>query len=82
MVTDKKAEAATEEIERWAGRVLQSAEPSVSVSVYYDPDSSTYVIRLARGSRVLLFRFSEAQIRTPGRKKECEELLRKKIREL
>jgi hypothetical protein len=82
MVTDKKAEAATEEIERWAGRVIRSVEPAVGVSVYYDPDSSTYVMRLARSSRVLLFRFSEAQIRTPGREKECEELLRKKIREL
>jgi len=82
MVTDKKAEAATEEIERWAGRVLQSAEPSVNVSVYFDPDSSTYVIRLARSSRVLLFRLSAAQVRTPGREEECEEILRTKVSDL
>jgi hypothetical protein len=82
MITDKEGEAASKEIERWAGRVLQSAEPSVNVSVYYDPDSGTYVIRLARSSRVLLFRLSAAQVRTPEREIECEELLRKKMREL
>ncbi len=82
MITDKEGEAASKEIERWAGRVLQSAEPTVNVSVYYDPDSGTYVIRLARGSRVLLFRLSEAQVRTPGREEECAEILRKKVSDL
>lgn len=82
MLTNKEAEAATEEIERWAGMVIRSVDPAAGVSVYYDPDSSTYVIRLSRSSRVLLFRLSEAQVRTQGREKECEELLRKKMREL
>ena len=82
MLTNKEAEAATEEIERWAGMVIRSVDPAAGVSVYYDPDSGTYVIRLARGSRVLLFRLSAAQVRTPGREKECEETLKRKVRDL
>jgi hypothetical protein len=82
MITDKKGKTASKEIEHWGEALTRSLDPTVGISVYYDPDSSTYVIRLARNSRVLLFRFSEAQVRTPGRKKECEELLRKKIRDL
>ena len=82
MITNEYDEAALTAIERWAGRVLRSVKPSVGVSVYYDPDSSTYVMRLARSNRVLLFRFSEAQIRTPGRENECEEILRGKVRQL
>lgn len=82
MITDKEAEAATEEIERWAGMVIRSVDPAAGVSIYYDPDSGTYVIRLARGSRVLLFRLSAAQVRTPEREKECVEILRKKVSDL
>ena len=82
MVTSKEGEAATEAIESWARRVIQSQDEAAEASVYYDPDSSTYVIRLARSSRVLLFRLSEAQVRTPERERECEDLLRRKIREL
>jgi hypothetical protein len=82
MLTNKEAEAATEEIERWAGMVIRSVDPAAGVSVYYDPDSGTYVIRLARGSRVLLFRLSAAQVRTPGREEECAEILRKKVSDL
>ena len=82
MITDKESETASKEIERWGEAVTRSLDPTVGISVYYDPDSSTYVIRLARNSRVLLFRLSAAQVRTQGREKECEEQLRKKIRDL
>jgi hypothetical protein len=82
MVTDKKAEAATEEIERWASAIVRSIDQRANASVYYDADSSTYVIRLARASRVLLFRLSAAQVRTQEREKECEEILRKKVSDL
>jgi hypothetical protein len=82
MLAKKEGESAVEEIEKWANSVVRSADPRSAASVYYDGDSSTYVIRLARGSRVLLFRLSEAQVRTSGREKECEETLRRKIRDL
>ncbi len=82
MVTDKKGEAAVSEIEQWANRIVRATDERVQVSVYYDGDSSTYVLRLARGSRVLLFRLSEAQVQTPGREEECKKTLKRKIKDL
>lgn len=82
MVTDKQGEAAVSEIEEWANRITGVADPKMQASVYYDGDSSTYVFRLAKGMRVLLFRLSEAQLRTPGREQECEKTLKRKIKDL
>ena len=82
MVTNKQGEAAVSEIEEWANRITGAADPKMQASVYYDEDSSTYVFRLAKGMRVLLFRLSEAQLRTPERKEECEKTLRRKIKDL
>jgi hypothetical protein len=82
MITDKPAEAAAQDIEDWAGRVIRPLDPTIEASVYHDPDSNTYVIRLARGSRVLLFRFSEAQVLTSERENECAGILRGKTRQL
>lgn len=82
MVTDKQGEAAVEEIERWARRIVQPTDEKVQVSVYYDADSSTYVLRLAKANRVLLFRLSEAQVKTSGREEECEKTLKRKIKDL
>jgi len=82
MVTDKQGEAAASEIEQWANRIASSTDPKVQASVYYDADSSTYIMRLAKGSWVLLFRLSEAQLRTPGREEECQRTLKRKIKDL
>ena len=82
MITEKKDEAAVVDIEAWANRIARSASEEVQVSVYYDGDSSTYVLRLARQNRVLLFRLSDQQVRTPAREPECEKTLRKKINDL
>jgi hypothetical protein len=82
MVTDRQGEAAVGEIEQWARRIAQSTDNKVEVSVYDDADSSTYVLRLAKGNRVLLFRLSEAQVQTPGREEECEKTLKRKIKDL
>lgn len=82
MVTDKQGEAAVGEVEQWARRIARSTDEKVQASVYYDADSSTYVLRLAVGSRVLLFRLSEAQVQTPGREGECEKTLKRKIKDL
>jgi len=82
MITDKQAEEAVGDLEAWTDAVVRSMDPEAGISIYYDGDSATYVIRLARGSRVLLFRLSEAQIRTPEREKECEETLKRKMRDL
>lgn len=82
MLTEKRGEAAVSEIEQWANRITTSVDKQMAASVYYDEDSSTYVLRLAKGNHVLLFRLSEAQINTPGREEECEKTLRKKIKDL
>jgi hypothetical protein len=82
MVTGKRGDDAAADIESWANRIAQSSDAPADVSVYYDGDSSTYVLRLARGSRVLVFRFSEAQVYTPEREAECEKTLKTKLKNL
>ncbi len=79
MITNKQGEAAVPEIEQWAIRIARSTDEKVEASVYNDADSNTYVLRLAKGSRVLLFRLSEAQVQTPGREAECEKTLKTKV---
>lgn len=82
MITDKQGEEAVIEIELWANRIARLTDEKVQASVYHDADSSTYVLRLAKGNRVLLFRLSEAQLRTPERQEECEKILKRKIKDL
>ena len=82
MITDKKGEAAVSDIEQWANRITTSVDAQMAASVYYDEDSSTYVLRLAKGNRVLLFRLSEAQVQTREREEECEKTLWGKIKGL
>lgn len=81
-ITSKQGEAAVPEIEGWANWIAGSTDASVRASVYYDADSNTYVLRLAKGNRVLLFRLSEAQVGAPQREAECEKILRRKIKDL
>lgn len=82
MITDKLGAAATGDIELWTGRIARESDEGVQTSVYHDSDSSTYVIRLAKRNRVLLFRLSEAQVRSPDREGECEKTLKAKIKDL
>jgi len=83
MLTAKRREAAAQEIAVWAKQISLTMDDEVSVDVHDDsPDSSTYLIRLAKGPRVLLFRLSYAQAHTDGREAECERTLRRKIKDL
>ncbi|HWO41166.1 MAG TPA: hypothetical protein VNO43_05130 [Candidatus Eisenbacteria bacterium] len=82
MLTEKRGAEATAEIEGWANRVVKSIDAAAAVEVYYDADSSTYVLRLAKRNRVLVFRLSEAQVETTGREEECERTLKRKLRDL
>ena len=82
MITDKRGEAAAGDIQAWANRIIHPLDARAAASVYHDPDSSTYVLRLARGSRVLLFRLSEAQVYAPEREAECEKNLKTKLKNL
>lgn len=82
MITEKRGEAAVADLERWADRIAKSVDDRVGATVYYDADSSTYVLRLEKGSRVILFRLSEAQVQTPSREGECEKILKGKVKDL
>ena len=66
----------------WANRVARQVDEQVSVDVDYDGDSNTFLLRVARGSRVLLFRLSESQVHVSGREAECERTLQRKIKDL
>lgn len=82
MITAKPGEAASSDIQDWANRVAAEMDVAIAVDVYYDTDSSTYVLRLVKGARVLVFRLSEAQVNTSGREAECERTLRRKVKDL
>ena len=83
MITEQLGESAIPEIEDWANRIIQSLDSSTrAMDSYHDPDSNTYVIRLVKESRVLLFRLSEAQVHTPEREAECEKTVRRRVHEM
>jgi hypothetical protein len=82
VISAKQGEDASSDIQEWANRVAVLVDSAVTVDIYYDGDSSTYVLRLAKGSRVLVFRLSEAQVSTSGREAECERTLQRKIKDL
>ncbi len=82
VISTKLGEDALSDIQDWANRVAGIVDNAVSVDVYYDGDSSTYVLRLVKGARVLVFRLSEAQVRTSAREAECERTLQRKVKDL
>ncbi len=82
MLTNREAESACEELEQWANRIARQSDADVAVQVFYDSDSSTYILRLAKEPRVLVFRLSVAQVRQPGREAECERTLQRKLKDL
>jgi hypothetical protein len=82
MITSKSGADAAAEIELWARMIARVSDDGIDASVYDDADSSTYVIRLATGNRVLLFRLSEAQVQSPERETECAKILKTKMTDL
>ncbi len=83
MITRHVGKAALPDLEAWANRIIRSEDATVrAVESYHDADSNTYVLRLTREARVLLFRLSEAQVHTPEREPECEKTLRNRVKEV
>ncbi len=83
MIAEQVGDAAVPDIEAWANAIIRAEDDSVrAAESYHDADSNTYVIRLTRGARVLLFRLSEAQVHTSGREPECEKILRNRVKEV
>ena len=82
MLSSQRGDRAAADIQRWASEIAERIDPNVSITVEFDADSNTFILRLIKGSRVLIFRFSEAQVHTDGREAECERTLNRKIRDL
>jgi hypothetical protein len=82
MLSAQRGEAAAPELQAWAARVAQPIDPEIAVQVEFDADSNTFIVRLSKGARVLIFRFSESQVHTDGRETECERTLNRKIKDL
>ncbi len=82
MLTTHEGESACDDIEQWANRIARRSDEDVAVQVFYDADSNTYILRLAKDARILVFRLSVAQIREPERETECERTLQRKLKDL
>jgi len=82
MLSSQRGDRAAADIQRWASEIAERIDPNVSITVEFDADSNTFILRLIKGSRVLIFRFSEAQVHTDGREAECERTLNRKIKDL
>ena len=82
MLSSLRGDAAAAQIQRWAGEIARRIDPDIGITVEFDADSNTFILRLIKGSRVLIFRFSQAQVHTDGREAECERTLNRKIKDL
>ncbi len=82
MLSRARGEAAAEELTPWAKEVAHRADPAVDVEVMFEDDSNTFIFRLGKAARVLIFRLSASQVYTDGREAECERTLQRKIKDL
>ena len=82
MLSSQRGDAAAAEIQRWAGEIAKRIDSDIGITVEFDADSNTFIVRLIKSSRVLIFRFSQAQVHTDGREAECERTLNRKIKDL
>jgi hypothetical protein len=82
MLSARRREAAIPELQSWANQITERVDPAVNTRVEFDADSNTFLVRLAKGARVLIFRLSQTQVHTDGREAECERTLIRKIKDL
>ena len=82
MLSRLRGNAATPDLQVWAQEVAKRADPAVETAVLFEEDSNTFILRLAKDARVLVFRLSASQVYTDGRESECERTLNRKIKDL
>ena len=82
MLSSQRGHAATPELQVWAQEVSKRADPAIDTQVLFEEDSNTFILRLAKDARVLVFRLSASQVYTEGRESECERTLNRKIKDL
>lgn len=82
MLSARRGEAAVPDLNSWAQRIAAAADQGILVEVIFEDDSNTFILRLAKAARVLIFRLSASQVYTDGREAECERTLQRKIKDL
>ena len=82
MLSEQRGAAAVADLTRWGREITQRADPAVGLQVEFEEDSNTFILRLTKGARVLIFRLSQTQVYTDGREAECERTLLRKIKDL
>jgi hypothetical protein len=82
MLSAQAGDAASPELQSWAQRITERIDPAVNVTVEFEADSNTYIVRLLKEPRVLIFRLSASQVHGEGREAECERTLNRKIKDL
>jgi hypothetical protein len=82
MLSAARGEAAVQELTPWAKEVVRRADPAMNVEVMFEDDSNTFIFRLGKAARVLIFRLSASQVYSDGREAECERTLQRKIKDL
>lgn len=82
MLATRRGDAASPELQAWAAGVAKHVDPAVSVTVEFEADSNTFIVRLVKEPRVLIFRLSQSQVHGDGREAECERTLNRKIKDL
>jgi hypothetical protein len=82
MLSAEHGDAASPELQAWAQEIARRSDPAIGVTVEFETDSNTFVVRLVKDPRVLVFRLSAAQVNGEGREPECEKTLNRKIKDL
>jgi len=82
MLSTQRGYAAVPDLQVWAQEVAKRADTAVLTDVLFEEDSNTFILRLAKDARVLVFRLSASQVYTDGRESECERTLQRKIKDL
>lgn len=82
MLSTLRGDAASQQIQVWATQIVKQVDVAVDVEVLFEEDSNTYIVRLGKAARVLIFRLSASQVHTDGREDECKRTLNRKIKDL
>jgi len=82
MLSTRRGDAASPELQAWAAEITTRVDPAISVTVEFEADSNTFIVRLVKEPRVLIFRLSASQVHGDGREAECEKTLNRKIKDL
>ncbi|HKY07243.1 MAG TPA: hypothetical protein VJQ55_03335 [Candidatus Binatia bacterium] len=82
MLSAQRGDAASPELQSWAQGITERIDPAINVTVEFEADSNTYIVRLVKEPRVLIFRLSASQVHGEGREAECERTLHRKIKDL